>query len=209
MSASAILPDPIDWSGDNPCIYLRDRADGPYTALASWFRVAVSRHGAGHALVVVADPQRAGVWPEVATFCLADNPRLARDLVSRFLSRFAAFRDLPSLAAMPFLPLDGHEASGDGSHVSRIVAHGSAIEVDLLWNALGKPFLVDLPPQGSATGAHRMLSVFSESADAAIIVNGQRLPGRPFPRPFAGSSMSSAFLASSETWLEVAVDASS
>jgi len=202
MSASVILPEPIDWSGDNPGIYLRERVDGPYTALASWFRVAVSRYGAGHALVVVSEPDRTTTWPESGTFCLADNLPLARDLVARFVSRFAAFRDLPALERLPFLPLDSHEVSGDGVHVSRVVAHGSAIEVDLLWNALGTPFLVDLPPETSATGAHRMLSVFSESADAAIIVNGQRLPGRPFPRPFVGRSMSSAFLASSETWLD-------
>jgi len=201
MAASAILPDPVDWSGDNPCIYLREREEGPYSALASWFRVAASRYGAGHVLVMVADPLRGAVWPEVATFCLADNLPLARDLVARFVTRFAAFRDLPALASLPYLPLDSHETSGDGLHVSRIVAHGSAIEVDLLWNALGTPFLVDLPPEGSATGLHRMLSVFSESTDAAIIVNGQRLPGRPFPRPFLGQTMSSAFLASSETWL--------
>ena len=46
-----------------------------------------------------------------------------------------------------------------------------------------------------------MLSVFVESHDASITVNGRRLPGMPFPRPFFDRAVSSAFLASSETWL--------
>jgi len=45
------------------------------------------------------------------------------------------------------------------------------------------------------------LSVFVESADASITVNGRRLPGKPVPRPFLGRSASSAFLAFSETWI--------
>jgi hypothetical protein len=46
-----------------------------------------------------------------------------------------------------------------------------------------------------------MYSLFLESTDAFGIVNGQRLPGRPVPRDFAGRNSSTAFLAFSETWI--------
>ena len=83
-----------------------------------------------------------------------------------------------------------------GQNVNKV-----ASKAVLRWDALGTPFAVDLEPAQSATGEHRMLSVFLESADASVTVNGRRLPGKAFPRPLFGRSVSSAFLASSETWL--------
>lgn len=201
MEASPLLPHAIDWSGDNPGIYLRDSADGPYRSLMVWFRIALSRHGAGHALVLFEDPTRAIAWPDVANLCLTDNVPLAQDLVARFCTQFGVFRDAPAFGALRYLKLEGHEASGDGVRWSRIVARGPEVEIELAWNDLGTPFAADVPPSLSATGAHRMLSVFVESHDASITVNGRRLPGRPYPRAFLGRTASSAFLAFSETWL--------
>lgn len=203
MTPSPIAAGTVDWSGDNPGIYLKASEDGPYTALSLWFRIAVSAFGAGHVAVVLAEPGRAGGWPACSNFCVADNLPLARDLLARFVPRFGVFQGIPALAGLPLIPMSEHHASGDNLHTSRVLLRGEGIEVDLVWNQLGTPFCADLAPEVSATGEHRMLSVFVESGDAAVIVNGRRLPGRPFPRPFLGRTMSSAFLASSETWLKV------
>ncbi len=74
-------------------------------------------------------------------------------------------------------------------------------QIELRWGALGEPFAADVPSEPSGTGAHRMVSVLSESADASITVNGRRLPSVPVPRPFLGRTAVYAFLAFSETWI--------
>ena len=53
----------------------------------------------------------------------------------------------------------------------------------------------------SATGKHWMPSTFVPCKDASVNVNGRTLPGRPGPREMAGHSMTTAFLAFSETWI--------
>jgi len=44
-----VFPGTVEWSGENPGISLKDRPDGPFVALASFFRVVLSPHGRGHA----------------------------------------------------------------------------------------------------------------------------------------------------------------
>src|SRR4051812_43431468 len=74
----------LDWSGDNPGIYLKEAEDGPFVTLALWFRVVLSPHGKGNALLLFEDPTREAAWPDVANFCLTDNEPLARYLVENF-----------------------------------------------------------------------------------------------------------------------------
>ena len=52
----SVIPGEVDWSGENPGMYLRETPDGPYGALISFFRVVVSPHGPGHAAFVMLDP---------------------------------------------------------------------------------------------------------------------------------------------------------
>lgn len=201
MTASPLLASAVDWTGDNPGIYLKDSADAPFRTLMVWFRIAHSRFGAGHALLLFEDPARAGGWPGVANVCVTDHPELARDLVERFCKRFGAFRNAAAFTDLAYLPMLGHTTEGDGLRSSSITVRGEGLEVVLRWDALGTPFAADVPPEQSATGVHRMLSVFIESGDASIMVNGRQLPGKAYPRPFFDRAVSSAFLASSETWL--------
>jgi hypothetical protein len=55
--------------------------------------------------------------------------------------------------------------------------------------------------ENSATKAHEMYSVFLEAKSAAVSVNGTQLPGSVQSRQFFGRTMSTAFLAFSETWV--------
>ncbi len=192
----------VEWSGDNPGIYLKDSVDGPFLSLMVWFRIALSAYGKGHALVLFEDPARAAAWPETANFCICDNEPLARYLVENFCKKFGVFRDARAFAALPYLPMQDNEAFGDNMTSTGISVTAAGLKVELIWGKLGKPFAADVLPEQSATGAHEMYSVFVESADASIIVNGRRLHGRPYPRPFMGRMASSAFLAFSETWLK-------
>ena len=59
---------------------------------------------------------------------------------------------------------------------------------------------VEVTPENSATGKHDMYSLFFEARQAKIEVNGVRLSGNVSTRQFFGKTMSTAFLAFSETW---------
>src|SRR5947209_2949995 len=41
-------PGTMDWSGENPGMYLKENADGPFSTLVSFFCVVASPHGRGH-----------------------------------------------------------------------------------------------------------------------------------------------------------------
>jgi hypothetical protein len=128
---------------------------------------------------------------------------LARYLVENFCKKFGVFRDAQAFSALQYLRMLSHTPSGDNLTSSAISVAGSELTVDLAWNELGKPFAADVLPEQSATGQHEMYSVFVESADASITVNGRRLRGSAYPRPFMGRTASSAFLAFSESWLKL------
>ena len=69
------FPGTVEWSGENPGISLKSDPNGPFTTLASFFRVVLSPHGRGHALVLMQAPHQAD---PVLNLCLTDNEPLAR-----------------------------------------------------------------------------------------------------------------------------------
>jgi hypothetical protein len=197
MADAINFPGTVEWSGENPGISLKETPDGPFVALASFFRVVLSPHGRGHALVLMRAPQD----PKGANVCFHDNEKLARYLVSDFVSHFGAWKGLPGLQGLAYRSLDSVAASGDpASTYSETVKAGDTTAV-LTWSGLGTPFCFALPPDKSATGKHSMPSLFVPCADATITVNGKALPGKPAPREMAGHKFSTAMLAFSETWI--------
>jgi hypothetical protein len=198
---SPIDPGSVEWSGENPGIYLKEAPDGPWTALAVFFRVVLSPHGRGHAVVLLGEPGAAKGHPAASNLCIADNEALARYLVADFVSNFATFRGKAGLGAMTYLPLKAARTTGDPrSNYSEIV-EAEGVRVEMAWRGLGRTFAASVPPAMSATGRHHMYSVFVEGREGSLIVNGRALPGRPIERDFLGSRLSSAFLAFSETWV--------
>jgi hypothetical protein len=182
MADPIVFAGNVEWSGENPGISLKDQPDGPFVTLASFFRVVLSPHGRGHALVLLP---------------------LARYLVEGFIAHFGAWRGVPGLAGLTYHRLDSVEAAGDpASRYSETVKAGD-LTVQLTWNGLGTPFCFALPPDKSATGRHHMPSLFVGCADATVTVNGRVLPGKPVPREIAGHRITTAMLAFSETWIKV------
>jgi hypothetical protein len=201
MADPILFAGAVDWSGENPGISLKERPDGPFVALASFFRVVLSPHGRGHALVLLQSPQDANPPAERTNLCLHDNEKLARYLVAEFVAHFGAYKGLPGLANMTYRRLDSVAASGDpGSAYSETVKAGD-LTVQLTWSGLGKPFCFAMTPEKSATGRHHMPSLFVGCQDATITVNGRKLPGKPVPREIVGQTISTAMLAFSETWI--------
>ncbi|TCI00195.1 hypothetical protein EJV46_05985 [Roseococcus sp. SYP-B2431] len=197
MAETTIFPGTVEWTGENPGISLKEDPDGPFTTLASFFRVMLSPHGRGHALVLLQSPQEASP----GNVCLTDNEPLARWLIAEYVSHFGAWRGLPGLSSLSFRRLDSVEAEGD-----TVTRYGETVKagdmtVKLEWSGLGKPFCFALSPAQSATGRHHMPSLFVGCDKATVTVNGQSRPGAPVPRDIAGQRISTAMLAFSETWI--------
>lgn len=201
MAEPIMFPGTVEWSGENPGISLKETPDGPFVALASFFRVVLSPHGRGHALVLLQSPQDANPPAERGNFCLHDNEPLARYLIADFVAHFGAFKGQAGLGGLVYRRLDRVAASGDpASSYGETVTAGD-LSVGLTWSGLGKPFCFALPPGLSATGKHHMPSLFVGCEEATVTVNGRTLPGWPVPREIAGHAISTAMLAFSETWI--------
>jgi hypothetical protein len=196
-----VFPGTVEWSGENPGISLKDRPDGPFVALASFFRVVLSPHGRGHALVLLQAPESASPPPDRANYCLHDNEALARYLVAEFVSNFGAYRGLAALQNLSYRKLNRVEASGDPRSTYTETVSADDLDVQLTWSGLGDPFCFAFPPEKSATGKHHMPSLFVGCQNATIMVNGTTLRGRPVPREIAGRTITTAMLAFSETWI--------
>jgi hypothetical protein len=201
MADPIVFPGTVEWSGENPGISLKETPDGPFVALASFFRVVLSPHGRGQALVLLQAPEHANPPAERGNFCLHDNEALARYLVADFVSHFGAFKGQPGLENLTYRRLESVEASGDPSSSYSEIVKGGDLTVQLTWSGLGKPFCFALPPDKSATGKHHMPSLFVGCREATVTVNGRTLPGKPVPREIAGHTVTTAMLAFSETWI--------
>jgi hypothetical protein len=195
MADPIVFPGTVEWSGENPGISLMDKPGGRFVTLASFFRVVLSPHGRGHALVLLQSPHDAVPAPERANYCFHDNEDLARYLVSDFVSFFGAYRGLPGLGSLVYRRLDSAEASGNPASTYSETVKSGDLTVRLTWSGLGKPFCFALPPDRSATGKHHMPSLFVGCQDATVTVNGHPLPGKLGPREIAGHSITTAMLA--------------
>lgn len=203
MADPIVFKGQVEWSGENPGISLKETPDGPFVTLASFFRVVLSPHGRGHALVLLQSPQAGAPPADRPNVCYHDNEPLARYLVDNFVANFGAFKGLPGLAGLAYRKLDKVAAGGDpaSTYTETVEAGGSRIEMK--WSGLGAPFCFALTPETSATGRHHMPSLFVGCREASVTVDGRVLPGKPIPRTIAGHTISTAMLAFSETWIKV------
>ncbi|MBI1776737.1 MAG: hypothetical protein HYR63_15435 [Proteobacteria bacterium] len=202
MPKPPIYPGDVDWSGENPGMYLKESTDGPFVTLLSFFRVVLSPHGRGTALVMLRSPTEERPPEARSNLCITDNEKLARYLVAGFVGSFAAFKGLPGLKGLSYRKMTGGAASGDPASTYVETVSTAGLDVRLSWEGLGQAFALEMPVEKSATGKHIMLSVFASAERAGATVNGARLPGRPVPRDMAGRQITTAFLAFSETWIK-------
>src|SRR5262245_55254154 len=140
MADPIVFAGNVEWSGENPGISLKDRAEGPFVTLASFFRVVLSPHGRGHALVLLQSPQDTDPPAERANYCFHDNEKLARYLVAEFVSHFGAWKGVPGLGRLTWRQLDSAEASGDPAGTYCETVKSDDLTVRLTWSGLGKPF---------------------------------------------------------------------
>jgi hypothetical protein len=202
MERIPINPGTVDWSGENPGMYLKETADGPFVTLISFFRVVRSPHGRGHAAFLFLDPHGDGTAAGRGNVCVTDNEALARYLRDDFVARFGVFRGTPALANCRFVAGRDFETAGDAATLYTERFRSDQGAVSLTWTALGEPFFVEMPKDRSATGQHEMFSLFVNADAVEVSIHGRGVTGRPFPRDMAGKASSTAFLAFSETWVK-------
>jgi hypothetical protein len=200
MAEPIVFAGTVEWTGENPGVSLKTEPDGPFTALASFFRVVFSPHGRGHALVLASTP---GTSAAPGNLCITDNEPLARWLIADYVSHFGAWKGLPELGGLRFVAAETVRSEGDPASTYSEIVSGGGTTVRLTWRGLGAPFCFALGPAQSATGLHHMPSVFIGCQSASIEVNGVALPGQPAPRLVAGHPITTAMLAFSETWIRV------
>ena len=208
MTRTSINPGRVDWSGENPGIYLkRDPSSEAYDALALFFRVVLSPYGRGHAAIVLGAPDVAKGWPEVPNLIMTDNQRMMRWIVEGWVTKMPTFIGKPGLDAMTWLDCDSvSKRPGDLKARYSETLRGSGVTLEMIWRDMGPPIPVEVTKENSATKAHEMYSVFLEAKTAEIILNGEALAGEVAERQFFGRTMSTAFLAFSETWVTPAED---
>ncbi|CAN5810219.1 hypothetical protein BH09PSE5_BH09PSE5_18790 [soil metagenome] len=197
-----INPGKLDWTGDNPGIMLKESEDGPWTALALYFRIAWSPHGCGKALMLYESPDAAASLPLANNVVITDNEPMARFLMQDFVRKFGVFGEVPAFQSMTYLPMTASSTRGDprGERYAEMVS-SDVLQVELVWEELGTPTALTLPPVLSGTGEHTMYSLLIESRRARIMVNGKALPGKPVGRNQAGLETTTAFLYFGESWL--------
>ena len=196
-------PGRVDWSGENPGIYLKKNANQDYyDTLALFFRVVLSPYGRGHAALILGAPDQARGWPRVPNLIMTDNQRMMRWIVDGWVSKMPTFIGKPGLQAMTWLDCDSVEKRpGDLKSRYSETLRGSGATVELIWHDMGPPMPVEVTRENSATKAHEMYSVFLEAKSAQVVINGTPLLGEVAERQFFGRTMSTAFLAFSETWV--------
>lgn len=200
---TTVRPGAVDWTGDNPFIYLKTDPAGDWSALALYFRIALSPFGVGQAMLVLEapyQPAQAGARRLVLT----DNPAMTRYVLDGFVKRFALFRPcadlLDSVRVVDGAQFTCHD-EGKGLHIQRAVNAQQGLSLEMHWENLQRPFMAAVPADKTQTGEHEMYTVFQPAASGWVAVNGERLPGTTVERDFFGSRAASAALAFSETWV--------
>lgn len=192
----------VDWTGDNPPIYLKTDVNGDWSTLSLFFRINASDYGRGHMILVIQDPYKDEPGDAVR-LCVTDNEPLARYLIDGFVRKFGLFRPAQkALDALQIIPGAKFSTEADyPRHVTEIATWGDRT-VAMRWNDVGEMFAVAQPPRDSQTGKHEMFSVFQPAQSAAVIVDGRQLPGQTVERDFFDRRAQSAALAHSESWIQ-------
>ena len=197
---SPVNPGKVEWSGENPGIYLKDD-EGNWKTLAVFFKVVTSPLGGGTGALVLGAPFQALAFPAVNNVCVTDNQPLMQWLIANFVSRFPSFGGAEALGCLPYLPATSFATTAERVKFHQESISGNGVEIVMRWEDLAEPFAVDVAPAMSATGQHQMYSVFVEARRGTITMNGAPLPGKIIQRNFLDRRMSTAFLAFSETWI--------
>ena len=192
----------VDWTGDNPFVYLKTDPQGDWSSLSLYFRIAASDYGRGQAILVLENPYQLEDDSAVR-LCLTDNLELAQYLIQDFVRRFGLFRAAVALDNLEYVPDAQFNTQADyPKHVTETAYSPSReLTLSMVWKDLQETFAVALPPEETQTGEHEMFCVFQPASSAVVEVNGQRISGNTVERDFLDRRAQSASMANSESWV--------
>ena len=202
--SSPIHPGQVVWTGENPGILLKENPDGPFSAIALFFRIYVSPAGRGTVLLLLDSPEEKRAFPEGCNLLLHDNQDLAEYLLETFILRLSAFAALPSCESLSLIPIEECRSEGDPRVRYSEIIRADSLDIELVWDGLGKPTALELPPELTGGKENELYTLLIESTNPSIHINGRRLPGSPVERVQAGIKTTTAFLYFSETWIRPA-----
>ena len=193
----------LDWTGDNPFIYLKTDAEQDWSSLSLYFRIASSDFGSGQAILVLDNPYEVGNGTETRLM-VTDNQPLAEYLLAEFVRHFGLFRKAVALDHLKIVA-DGVFTTTNrfpNVVVESVASQAAGITIDMQWHDMQQAAIcVDLPQSQTQTQKHEMMCVFHP---AQVLINGEALQGTTVERDFNGTRAQSASLANSETWVRVA-----
>lgn len=197
----------VDWSGENHGMLLKTSPDGPFTAMALFFRILYSPCGPGTVLLLMANPASSAGMPEDCNVVVSDNQALGKYLIREFVAKLEAFASVPAFANLTYL--EGctiPPGSGECPGSVREILHASEHRIELVWKDLGSPVALELPPEHTGPKDRKLYTVLVEARNVEIMVNGRRLPGELAERVQAGIKTTTGFLYFAETWIEPVLD---
>ena len=170
-------------SGANPGVRLTD--GDLVTAFASVWQVDWSIRGSGTALVL---------WHDDRVRAVGSDPALAEWLAQYFVRYFPEVDGLP----WPAPEVETAPVTVDLDLATGLTAHGGGVEVSMSGVLGRRPFTTDSFALDGVP--HSLQLLLAPVAEAAITVDGHRLPGEVTVGGTEHRPSSSAFLAAAEVW---------
>lgn len=185
-------------SGENPGLTLYRAGTDEVILRASYWRSVYSAGGDGNALLIWVDPSVAPAGMTAPYAIFTDNPAMARIATDRFTQYFGGFD------ALGFGEMDTTHArfaqDGDGRWYHRIVCNTGTLVIELTWWDVIAHNMVQNNGYSLGASTYTLATVICPCRAAQVILNGTSIEGEV--RVTEGdSTMSSAFLAFSETWV--------
>ena len=182
---SPVNPGKVEWSGENPGIYLKDD-EGNWKTLAVFFKVVTSPLGGGLAYCVLGAPFQALAFPAANNVCVTDNQPLMQWLIANFVSRFPSFGGAAALGCLPYLPATSFATTAESTKFHQESISGNGIEIVMRWEDLAEPFAVDVAPAMSATGQHVDVQRVRRGTARHYHHERRFVAGQNYPEEFSG-----------------------
>lgn len=205
MMIQGVKTGKVDWTGDNPFIYLKKDVDGDFSSLSVYFRIASSDYGPGKAILVLDNPYEEDAANQLRLL-VTDNKELSEFLVDNFVRFFGLFRKAVALDHLKVITDGVFTTTNEFPKrvVEAVRSESKDLDIELHWDDLSQTAIaVDLAAHETQIKKHEMMAVFYPAQSAQVLVNGEPLEGQTIERDFNGARAQSAALANSETWVRV------
>lgn len=191
----------VIFSGENPGLTLYKPGTDEVVAAVSYWRSVYSASGDGNALLLWVADGATDIAGATGTHIYADNAGMARIVADRFTGHFENFRDRGFASAEP--QQARFYQDGDGRWYHRVVANIGDNVIELTWWTVLQHELIQRADFALGPSRWDLATVICPCENATIVINNRPIDGEVRVTRTDDDVKSSAFLAFSETWLEL------